>query len=95
MPFAIIHHFPGGTKEQYDRSVEVAHGGPDVLPPGQLVHAAGPEGDGWTVMAVYDSEANWITFRDTVLMPSLQAGHEGTFTTPPEERSVELTTFLQ
>ncbi len=95
MAFAIIHHFPDGTKEQYDRSVEISHGGPDVLPPGQLFHAAGAEDGGWTVIAVYETEAAWVTFRDTVLMPSLQAGIEGAFTTPPEERTLELTTLLQ
>ena len=95
MPFAIIHHFPGGTKAQYERSVEIAHGGANVLPPGQLFHVAGPEGDGWTVIAVYENEAGWVEFRDTILMPNLQAGHEGTFTSPPEERTVELTTLLK
>jgi hypothetical protein len=95
MPFAIIHHFPGGTKEMYEATVRVAHGGLDVLPPGQLIHAAGAEGDGWTVMAVYETEDAWVTFRDTVLMPSLQAGIEGAFTTPPEERTLELSTFLK
>ena len=95
MPFAIIHHFPGGTKEMYEASTKVAHGGTDGLPPGQLFHAAGPEGDGWTVIAVYESEAAWVTFRDTILMPSLQAGIEGVFTTPPEERTLELSTVLR
>ena len=54
MPYAIIHHFPGGTRSQYEAVLAVVHldGG---LPPGQTYHAAGPSEDGWTVFATHDS----------------------------------------
>ena len=45
MPYAIIHHFPGGTRSQYEAVLAVVH--PDGgLPPGQTYHAAGPSEDG-------------------------------------------------
>ena len=36
-------------------------------------------------MAVHDSRESWEAFRDQILMPRLQAGIEGGFTTPPDE----------
>lgn len=90
MSYGIIHYFPGGTKEQYEASVAAVHPGPDQLPAGQIFHAAGPSEGGWTVVAVHDSQASWEKFNDEILMPRMQAGIEGGFTTPPEERSIDL-----
>jgi hypothetical protein len=94
MAFAVIHHFPGGTKEQYDATLFAAHGGGDVLPDGQIFHAAGPSGDGWTIVAVHDSKASWERFRDDALLPGFKAGVPGGFTTPPEESEVDLYKLL-
>ena len=89
MGYAVVHFFPGGTKEQYDRTVGAVHpaGG---LPEGQTYHAAGPSNGGWTVVAVHDSKQSWEQFRDSVLMPRLQQGIDGGFTSPPEERAFEV-----
>jgi hypothetical protein len=90
MAYGVVHHFQGGTKEQYEASIAAVHPGPDELPEGQVFHAAGPSGDGWTVMAVHDSQASWESFRDGILMPRMQAGIEGGFANPPEETVVDL-----
>ena len=75
MAYAIVHHFPGGTKEQYEASIRAVH--PDdgrTLPDGQIFHAAGPSEDGWTITAVHESQESWERFRDNTLMPTMQAG---------------------
>lgn len=90
MAYGIVHHFPGGTKEQYEASLAAVHPGPGKLPEGQIFHAAGPSADGWTIMAVHESKESWEAFRDNILMPRMQAGIEGGFAGPPEETTVDL-----
>ena len=90
MAYGIIHQFPGGTQEQYQASLAAVHPADGSLPPGQVFHAAGPSADGWTIVAVHDSQASWEEFRDSTLMPRLQAGIEGGFTTPPQETTFEV-----
>jgi hypothetical protein len=68
-----------------DRSLVVKPHQGKSAPEGQIFHAAGPSDDGWTVMAVHDSQESWERFRDNLLMPRLQAGVDGGFATPPEE----------
>jgi hypothetical protein len=63
------------------------------LPPGQLVHAAGPTPGGWTIMAVHDTRASWEAFRDGTLMPRFEQGIPGGFTAPPEATEFELHAF--
>jgi hypothetical protein len=41
-------------------------------------------------MAVHDSQESWERFRDDILMPRMQAGIEGGFTTAPEETTIDL-----
>ncbi len=94
MPYAIVHHFPGGTKEQYEASLAAVHPSKGTLPKGQIFHAAGPSGDGWRIIAVHDSKESWERFRDDVLMPKLQAGVKGGFPTPPEEIAFEVQNIL-
>jgi hypothetical protein len=90
MAFGIVHHFAGATKEQYDASLAAVHESETQLPDGQIFHAAGPSGDGWTVIAIHDSKESWEKFRDEILLPRLQAGIEGGFTAPAQETEVEL-----
>lgn len=92
--YGIVHHFPGGTKAQYEASVAAVHPGPDKLPDGQIFHAAGASAGGWTILAVHESKETWEAFRDNILMPKLQAGIDGGFETPPEEIAIDVTTVL-
>ncbi|MET3932218.1 hypothetical protein [Arthrobacter sp. OAP107] len=89
-PYGIVHFFPGGTKEQYEASIAAVHPGEGLLPEGQTFHAAGPSDGGWTIMAIHESKASWEKFRDNILMPRMQAGIDGGFTSPPEETAVDL-----
>jgi predicted dienelactone hydrolase len=89
MAYAIVHHFPGGTKEQYEASLAAVHPDRSTLPSGQILHAAGPSAGGWTIMAIHESKASWEHFRDEVLMPRMKAGIQGGFTTPPQETVFE------
>ena len=90
MAYGIVHHFPGGTEEQYEASLAAVHPSRDRLPDGQTFHAAGPSDGGWTIVAVHESKESWETFRDGILMPRLQAGIEGGFPAPPQETAFEV-----
>lgn len=93
MPYGVVHHFPGGTKEQYEASLAAVHPGPDQLPEGQIFHAAGASPDGWTIMAVHDTQESWERFRDEILLPRMQAGIEGGLPIP-EETVIEVYKLL-
>jgi hypothetical protein len=88
--FAIVHHFPGGTKKQYAASLAAVHPGKLRLPKGQLVHAAGPSAGGWTIIAIHDSKKSWVSFRDGILLPRIKAGIKGGFATPPQETTFKV-----
>jgi hypothetical protein len=90
MAYGIVHHFPGGTQEQYQASIAAVHPSDGSLPDGQIFHAAGPSVGGWTIIAVHESQESWERFRDDVLMPKLQAGVEGGFQSPPQETVVDV-----
>ena len=90
MAYGIVHHFAGGTKEQYEATLAAVHPDRDSLPEGQTFHAAGASGAGWTVVAIHDSKESWERFRDGILMPRMQKGIKGGFTTPPEETTFEV-----
>ena len=90
MAFGVVHHFAGGTKEQYEASVAAVHPGKNTLPDGQIFHAAGPSAGGWTIIAVHESKESWERFRDQTLVPRLQAGIEGGFAGPPQETEVDI-----
>ena len=93
--YGIVHHFPGLTKEQYDEAVAASHPeGGAALPPGQLVHSAGPSADGWVVVAIYDTRENWESFRDGVLMPAMARGLSSGPVAPPEETTFEVDVHL-
>ena len=85
MAYAIVHYFPSGTKEQYEASIAAVHPSRKSLPKGQIFHAAGPSAGGWTIVAVHDSKESWERFRDGILMPRMQKGIKGGFTTAPQE----------
>jgi hypothetical protein len=85
MAYGVVHFFPGGTQEQYETSIAAVHPSDGSLPEGQQFHAAGPSAGGWTIIAVHDSQESWESFRDNTLMPTMSAGIEGGFTSPPQE----------
>ena len=93
MAFAIIHNFPGGTKENYEASIAAVHPATG-LPDGQIFHAAGASPGGWTIIAVHESKQSWEKFRDDILMPRMQAGIQGGFATPPQETEIDVSTLL-
>lgn len=90
MSYAVVHYFPGGTKEQYEASITAVHPSRKSLPKGQIFHAAGPSAGGWTIVVVHDSKESWERFHDGILMPRMQQGIEGGFTTPPQETSFDV-----
>lgn len=90
MKYGIVHHFPGGTRAQYEAVLRAVHPMKDSLPDGQLFHAAGESAGGFTVVAIHDSKESWERFRDTVLMPRMKQGVSGGFTTPPQETVFEV-----
>ena len=90
MAYGVVHHFPGGTKEQYEASIAAVHPNRDSLPKGQIFHSAGPSAGGWTIVAVHDSKESWEQFRDNILMPRMQQGIKGGFTSPPQETTFEV-----
>lgn len=92
MAYGIVHIFKGGTKEQYETTLAAVHPADGSLPPGQLYHVAGPSSDGWTIVAIHDSQASWERFRDTVLGPRLAQGVAGGLTGPPDETTFEVAT---
>ena len=90
MAYAIVHHFPGGTKEQYEAALTAVHPARNVLPKGQIFHAAGPSAGGWTIVAVHESKASWEQFRDGTLRPAFEKGIGGGFTSSPQESAFEV-----
>ena len=90
MAYGVVHQFEGGTKEQYDASIAAAHPRDGSLPEGQLFHAAGPSADGWTIIAIHDSQESWDRFNDDVLTPLMAQGIEGGFTAAPQETTFEV-----
>ena len=89
-PFGVVHFFPGGTSEQYEASIAAVHPAAGQLPAGQLFHAAGASPGGWTIMAVHDTLESWEQFRDTILLPRMQQGIDGGFTSPPQETTIDV-----
>ena len=93
-PYAIVHHFPGGTKAQYQASLKAVHPGKNSLPAGQIFHSAGPSESGWTVVAIHESKKSWEQFLNTVLMPKFKKGIKGGFKTPPQESTFKVSFLL-
>ena len=90
MPYGVVHFFPGGTEAQYRASIAAVHPADGSLPPGQIFHAAGASEGGWTILAVHDSQESWEQFRDSTLIPTMQAGIDGGFQAPPQETAVDV-----
>jgi hypothetical protein len=94
MTYMISHFYEGGTEAQYQAVVAAVHPR-DGLPAGQLHHLAAPVDGGFLIVAVWDSKASFDAFVKDTLMPALQAGVEGGFAGPPQERAGEVTNELK
>ena len=90
MAYGVVHQFAGGTQQQYQASIAAVHPSDGSLPEGQVLHVAGPSGDGWLIVAVHESKESWEAFRDGTLMPRMQAGIDGGFAAPPQETAFEV-----
>lgn len=88
--FGITHFFESGTEEQYRNTLKIVHpDGGSRLPEGQTYHAAGPTGDGWQIVAMWDSQASWEKFRDDTLLPGFEEVEDG-LPAPPEETTFSI-----
>jgi hypothetical protein len=88
--FGLTHYFKGGTSEQYDNTIKIVHpDGGKGLPPGQTYHAAGPTADGFLIVAMWDSEASYVQFRDGTLLPGFAKVENG-LPAPPVETAFEV-----
>ena len=86
MVYGVVHQFPGATKEQDEASIAACASEPTAACRRvKIFHAAGPSADGWTIVAVHDSQESWERFRNEILMPRMSQGIEGGFTVAPEE----------
>ena len=83
--FGIVHHFKGGTKDQYENTLKVVHPA-NGLPKGQTFHAAGPTADGWAVSTAWDNEDSYNDFRDNTLLPGFASADDG-LQGPPDQIS--------
>jgi hypothetical protein len=93
MAYAIVHHFPSGTQEQYENTVKEVHpNGGESLPEGQVLHLAGATEDGgWIVVAIHEDKGSWESFRDGTLGPGLENASDS-FDGPPNELAFEVQT---
>jgi hypothetical protein len=89
MAYVIVNDFDGGTREQYDATVNVVHPPDGGLPAGQTQHYAGPSVTGWVVVAVWDSKETWEKFRDETLLPGLQGVADTGLPGPPKSTEFE------
>ena len=95
MAFGIVHHFPGGTKDNYQASIAAVHPGPGGCPTGRSSTPPAPSAGGWTIMAVHESKQSWERFRDDILIPRMQAGIDGGFPGPPQETEIDIDTLMR
>ena len=86
MAYGVVHHVSrAGRKEQYE-AVDRSRPSQRRQPPrGADLPRGRPVRDGWTIIAVHESQESWERFRDETLMPTMGAGIEGGFASPPEE----------
>jgi hypothetical protein len=87
MKYGIVHHFPGGTKAQYDAVLKPCMQRTSCRKGNSSMQANRPWLDGHCGSRLKES---WERFRDTILMPRLKQGISGGFTTPPQEKTFEV-----
>jgi hypothetical protein len=90
MAYCITHFFPGGTKAQYEAVMVAINGELGAIPPGQILHLAGPVPGGWQVTAVQESKESWDAFVAERFLPVTSRGIEGGFAAAPTETGLEV-----
>ncbi len=90
MGYGIVHHFKGGTREQFEAVSNKVDPADGSLVAGELFEASGSSADGWVVMAIFESREAWETFRDGTLLPGLAEVGSSGFSAPPEEISFDV-----
>ena len=90
MAYGIVHHFPGGTKEQYEASLAAVHPGPGQLPAGQIFHAAGPSKGGWTIWPCTTRRRAGSGSATRSCSRASEKGIEGGFEAMPQETTVDV-----
>jgi hypothetical protein len=87
MAYLLTHFWPGGTEEEYRKTLAAVTDAAGGQRP-EMLHAAGPTDGGFLITAVYDSKETSDQFvRDAVLsiMPI-----DGGLVGPPEARGAEI-----
>lgn len=69
MPYAIVQDV-ASSWEQYER---VAAPTVEPLPPGLILHAAGPTDDGFRIIDVWETQEAWEHFRADRVAPAVAA----------------------
>jgi hypothetical protein len=69
MAIAYVQDLPNATQELYDAIVREL-GGDAIAPAGLIVHAAGPHGDGWRIIDIWESQEALETFDRELLGPA-------------------------
>jgi hypothetical protein len=85
MAIALVMEFPGGTQDNYDKILQglgMEEGSGD-LPRGLIFHVAGPSKNGWQVIDVWESRADFDRFFDEKLGPAIRLS--GVVPTTPKE----------
>ena len=74
MAVAMIMEFPGGTQDGYDKILQnLGMGrGSEELPRGLIFHVAGPTPNGWQVVDVWESRADFDRFFAEKLGPAIR-----------------------
>ncbi|MEA2397184.1 MAG: hypothetical protein QOK25_740 [Thermoleophilaceae bacterium] len=84
MAVVIVNEIAGGDQGLYDAlKPQTTRDG--RLPEGCSLRIAGPVDVGWRVISVWDSEAQFESFRDGTLIPAIQEAGYGDRVTPRTE----------
>ncbi len=89
MTYGIVHHFKGGTREQFEAVTAKVDPPDGSLVLGETFEASGPAEDGWVVVGLFESRQAWERFRDETLLPGFREVGAAGFSGPPDEISFD------
>lgn len=76
MAVVVVNEIEGGSQELYEKVNSKVMPG-EELPEGAVLHIAGPTGNGWRVITVWESEDRFQQFREEELIPAMNEAGEG------------------